>query len=1095
MVLSSHRDPKTDSRLISATPTARDAGQESHSRYVRTGRWLCFVGAAIGAFGLLSGAVGTTFLTAILPNRPQMYPNAAFAILLMGIAGALRARKDIRGPQWILSVLAATVVLTIGLGTLAEYALNLDLRINQLFLGHDADPRIGRPAPMTALALTFLSSALLVFDLRPTARTRPSEWLILGAGFTAFTALLGFAFNTGLLYRWPRVPTAGVALPAAIALLSISLGLLFERPTRGVMRVVTSEGPGGVLLRRLVLPSMLAPVLVGLVVTHEMRLLDVEELSTVLAILASAMTMLGLFLLIVTAVPLNRVHEALEVSRMQTRALIEQAPDGIFIANLEGYYTDVNSTGCQMFGYSREEIVGKPIVELLPAEDIERLLWSKSQMLKGEVVVGEWKMRKKDGTLLPVEVSSNILPDGRWQALVRDVSERKQLEKSLQRSNDDLNRAQAVANIGSWRIDLGTEALCWSAEAYRIFGVPLGTPMTHERFISCVHPDDRSCVNEAWTHAVHGQLYDIEYRIIAEGRIKWVREKANLEFDEHGNFLSGFGITHDITERKQREEALRIAEAKSSGIVSISADAIISIDEEQRITLFNEGAEKTFGYSKEEAIGAPLDILIAKRFRALHHEHVKRFALGPDTARRTGHRALSGLRKNGEEFSIDAAISKLEVDGTKILTVALRDITEQKRVEKEQSFLAEFGSELALTLDYQETARNVARLVATDLADLCVVDVTEEDGKIRRLVAVHRDPNKAVLAQRLQNVELDRRQPYLGSDVFETKKPFLISHITTEYLDALAQSEEHRQILHELEVSSLVAVPLLAHGRIVGSMTVIRSQGRFYTDVDVRLIEKAAFRAALAVDSARLYQIAQRAIDSRDEVLGIVAHDLRNPLNAILMQANLLQRSGAVSNQSPTKSAEMIERSVNRMNRLIRDLLDVTRIEGGRLIIEPDRVPSRQIVLDCIDAQKLIASSAAVHLRSEMTPVLEDVWGDRDRLFQIFDNLIGNAIKFTKPGGCITVGAKSRADSVLFWVTDTGMGIYPDDLPHVFERFWQTRKSERRGAGLGLPIVKGLVEAHGGRIWAESTLGEGSTFYFTIPTVTHDPRTQSTSWS
>jgi signal transduction histidine kinase len=484
-------------------------------------------------------------------------------------------------------------------------------------------------------------------------------------------------------------------------------------------------------------------------------------------------------------------------------------------------------------------------------------------------------------------------------------------------------------------------------------------------------------------------------------------------------------------------------------------------------------------------MGAPLDILIPARFRAIHREHVKKFALGPDNARRAGHLDLLGLRKNGEEFPTDAAISKLEVDGTKILTVALRDITEQKRVEKEQSFLAEFGSVLALTLDYQETARNVARLVATDLADICLVDVTEEDGHVQRLVVVHRDPNKASLAQRLQHVELDRRRRYLGSDVFETEKPLLISQVTTEYLESLVQSEEHRRILYELEMKSLVAVPLLAHGRIVGSMVMIRSKGNNYSEEDVRLIEKVAFRAALAVDSARLYQFAQRAIRSRDEVLGIVAHDLRNPLSAILMQASLLKRSGGVSEQ-PTKSAEMIERGVNRMNRLIRDLLDVTRMEGGRLVIEPDRVSSRQMVLDCIDAHKLLAKSAALHLYAETAPLLDDVWGDRDRLFQVFENLIGNAIKFTRPGGSITVGAKSKNGFVLFWVADTGTGIHQDDLSHVFERFWQMRKSERRGAGLGLPIVKGIVEAHGGRIWVESTLGKGSTFYFTIPMVTLD---------
>jgi PAS domain S-box-containing protein len=437
-----------------------------------------------------------------------------------------------------------------------------------------------------------------------------------------------------------------------------------------------------------------------------------------------------------------------------------------------------------MLEYSREEILGKTILDLIPPEQEERLWSDKAYFLKGGTNVAEWTLRRKDGRYLPVEVSAKILPDGRWQGIVRDISERKRVE-----------------------------------------------------------------------------------------------------------------------------EALRLSEAKFSRMVSISSDAIISIDEAQRITLFNEGAEKIFGYSSAEMIGAPFDVLIPERFRAIHARHLESFMAGPDAARHMSARSgtVYGVRRDGEEFPADAAISKLSVGGKSILTVTLRDITE----------------------------------------------------------------------------------------------------------------------------------------------------------------------------SERLYRAAMRATQARDDVLGIVAHDLRNPLQIIVTYAGRLRRRGP---EPASAMAAEIGDAANRMNRLIQDLLDVTSIESGQLSLGPARLLTAEIVSDSLKTQTPIASSASLELRVAITPDLPDIWADRDRILQVFENLIGNAIKFTKPGGRVTLGAEARAGDVVFSVSDTGSGIADGDLPHVFDRFWQASKAGRRGAGLGLAIVKGIVEAHGGCIWVRSSANQGSTFFFTIPT-------------
>jgi signal transduction histidine kinase len=236
---------------------------------------------------------------------------------------------------------------------------------------------------------------------------------------------------------------------------------------------------------------------------------------------------------------------------------------------------------------------------------------------------------------------------------------------------------------------------------------------------------------------------------------------------------------------------------------------------------------------------------------------------------------------------------------------------------------------------------------------------------------------------------------------------------------------------------------------------------------------------AVAIENARLYRAATEAIQLRDRVLGIVAHDLRNPLSAILMQASALRRrEGDRRSQKPR---EMIERAATRMNRLNQDLLDVALMEAGKLTLQRARLSTGDLMVEAVEMQRPLASSSSIELRLDVERGLPEVVGDRDRLLQVFENLIGNAVKFTGAGGIVVVGATDRGHEVVFRVADTGCGIASESLPLVFDRFWQATRAGRQGAGLGLPIVKGIVEAHGGRIWIESNLGRGTTFFFAVP--------------
>jgi PAS domain S-box-containing protein len=757
---------------------------------------------------------------------------------------------------------------------------------------------------------------------------------------------------------------------------------------------------------------------------------------------------------------LRRADEARARSVERARETIELAPDAYFLADLDARLTEVNQAACRLLGYERDELVGTTILGIISLEDAARFETVRTELLmQGTVSRAEWTLKRKNGTLVPVEISSNILPDGRWQAFARDLTERRRTEDQrqicasiLDNCSDFIGIADPTGKpiyvnpagrrmvglsaeypvpqtrisdyyareLGSFPTDVilktMTERGYWSGETFfRHFQTNAPIRVSDAHFLIRDASGQRLLgmgtitrdISEARRSAdEHEQLLRREQLArrqveSANAQLRESEERFRLTIDEaaigmalvalDGRFvrvnralceLTGYSsdeltrmtfqdITHpedldtdvmlarqlargeiprcrfdkryirkdgsivdvvlnasvlrrpagapqyfisqieDVTERKRAEAALRLSEAKFSAIISVAADAIISVDADQRITIFNEGAEHIFGYSKSEMLGAPLETLIPERFRAAHRAHFEQFAAGPDTARHVStRREVFGLRKNGEEFPAEASISKVVLGGLTVCSVVLRDVTYRKSVE-----------------------------------------------------------------------------------------------------EAL-----------------------------------------------------------------------QRALAARDDVLGIVAHDLRNPLSAIILQTMVMERSGPDPERRSQTARQIISRSADRMNRLIQDLVEVAVVESGQLKVERERISVADLIRDAVASQALLASSSGLDVSQEVSADVHDVWGDRNRLLQVFENLIGNAIKFTQSGGHITVGAAPKEHEVLFSVADTGAGIAPQSVPYVFERFWQAAKEAGRvSAGLGLPIARGIIETLGGRIWVESTVGRGSTFFFTIP--------------
>jgi PAS domain S-box-containing protein len=777
----------------------------------------------------------------------------------------------------------------------------------------------------------------------------------------------------------------------------------------------------------------------------------------------------------------------IRLSEARMRDLIQLAPDAFFLADLEGRYVDVNQAACRMLGYERDELVGKQILDLVAAEDAPRLAADRAAMLASErTITSEWTLRRKDGTPLPVEVSANILADGRWQAFVRDISERRRRDDERRVFVSLLENSSDFIGIA----DPNGRPIYLNPAGRGMVGLPLDYPVEQTQIPDYYPPEERKFAMEVIVKSMierghwSGETF---FRHWQTGEAIPVSDEHFMIRDPRDGRILGMGtVTRDISEARRARERLSASEARLSGIISISTDAIVSVDPNQRITLFNTGAEQIFGYSRDEIVGAPLDLLLPERLQGLHRRHVAGFAAGPVTARQMGERAVTivGRRKNGEEFPAEAAISKLDIGGSRILTVALRDITARKRIEKEQQFLSEAGAVLASSLDYEQTLANVGQLVVRDLADWCIVEIVEEGEKrIRRLKVVSADPNKASLAAQLEQLPIDRSRPYFTRVALESRRPFVLERITASDLEAFAQNAEHLRLLQAIDPKSAMGLPLLIRGRLLGALYFISStSSRLYGQSDLQFAQALAEGAALAIENGHLYQTAVQATQLRDEVLRVVAHDLRNPLSVILMQsAAAPRRGGPEPERRNQRSNENIQRAATRMKRLIQDLLDVTLIEARQLRVDRMRVPARQLLLEAVEAQRSLATSASLDMQLDLDCELPDIWGDPHRLLQVFENLIGNAIKFTPAGGQITISATPGERDVEFRVADTGGGIAASDLPHVFDRFWQARKGAHGGAGLGLPITRGIVEAHDGRIWVESTLGRGTTLSFTIP--------------
>jgi PAS domain S-box-containing protein len=601
-----------------------------------------------------------------------------------------------------------------------------------------------------------------------------------------------------------------------------------------------------------------------------------------------------------------------------------------------------------------------------------------------------------------------------------------------------------------------------------------------------VHPDDRSVASQALLEGIQrpGESRFLELRLRHKDGSWHTLEIAGKVVPNHAGAPIGIISAHDITKRTQVEAALRESEERYRLVARATSDVIWDWDVTTGTLLWNDAGPKVFRYAAGE-VGTTIEWW----YENLHPEDRERVVSSI-------HAVVDGISEFwSEEYRFRRGdgtyatvldrgyVVRNEKGGPVRMIGSMMDITERKRVEEAQRFLARASTLLDASLDSEAILASLARLAVPPVADYCLIDMAEESGGARRVASAHVDPEKErfLLTDERWPADADMKHHPVVS-VLRTGRSVIVPKVTDSVLKTIAPDPKYRKALQKLGLRSFIVVPLIAHERALGAITLAAAEsGRHYSALDVMLAEDLARRAALAVENARLYWEAQQAVRARDEMLAVVSHDLRNPLNGITMGVSLLLDTTDERRSSNVKTLRLIKRSAEQMNHLIQDLLDVSKIEAGRFPVDAASHSVASLMTDTGELFQPLVSKKKIRLESEVPASLPAIHVDRDRILQVFSNLIGNAIKFTPEGGAITIRAEPLEAEVCFSVADTGSGIPPEQLPHVFNRYWQAKRGDHRGAGLGLTIAKGIVEAHGGRIWVESTVEEGTTFFFTVP--------------
>ncbi len=642
--------------------------------------------------------------------------------------------------------------------------------------------------------------------------------------------------------------------------------------------------------------------------------------------------------------------------------------------------------------------------------------------------------------------------EARRRDLEHEIAQRKRVEQALREAEEYLRlMVESVKDFAIFMADPQGRIVSWNPGAERLFGY-VESEILGQHVNILFTPEDRAGgipEREIATAAAKGRASDERWHQCKDGGRFFASGVVTPIFDEE-NKLRGFTkIARDITERKQAEEAVREAAVRLKAIVETAVDGIITIDEQGIIESMNPAAERIFGYTHEEAVGRDVAMLMSDPDQSEHNHYLENYL-------RTGRqeiigtiRELRGRRKDGAVFPMELAVSETRLGVRRIFTGIVRDITDVKKAAEERlRLLNELEGERALLNSLLDNAPVGFGFFDHDLRYLRLNPALAEIGGV---------PIEDHIGRTLSEV-----LPDLSSQVSDSFRHVLRSGLSIVNKEVIAAT--HRPGEERYWLCSFYPVKLPG-GAVLGAGAVV-------TDID---------------DRKRMEEALRDADQRKDQFLAMLAHELRNPLAPISNAVQIMQLEGP-NGPNFRWSTEVIEDQIKHMTRMVDDLLDVSRITRGKVDLQKETISLMEVVELAVEASRPLIDDYDHQLTVTLPPqpIIVDV--DPARLAQVLSNLLNNAAKYTDERGHIALSAETADNEVIIRVRDSGIGISLDLLPKVFDLFTQadrTLSRSRGGLGIGLTLVRSLVELHGGRVTAQSEgLGQGSEFVVRLPIAT-----------
>ncbi len=783
-------------------------------------------------------------------------------------------------------------------------------------------------------------------------------------------------------------------------------------------------------------------------------------------------------------------EDAVRRSERELADFFENATIGLHWVGADGIILRANRAELEMLGYSREEYVGRPISDFHADEatinDILRRLQNGEDLHEYPA-----RLKCKDGSLKSVLIDSSVLfQDSEFvhtRCFTRDVTESKRSEVAQRESEEKLRLLADTIPQLAWMAMPDGHIFWYNRRWYEYTGT---TPAEMEGWgWQRVHkPEMLPMVLDRWKWSIaSGEPFDMVFPLRrADGQFRPFLTRVNPLTDEGGTILYWCGTNTDITELREAREALAVSEERLRLALDAGRMGVWDWNVRTGELKWSDSLEPLHGLSPG-TFGGTFD-----HFQELiYPEDREMVNVAIRQALETGGEFYVEFRNVWQNGGIHwiAGTGKVFLgdDGQPLRMIGIGlDVTQRKRSEQTARFLADASAALAVLVDFDSTLQKVSSLAVPSFADWATVDVAEADGSLRRVSVSHIDPAKVQLAHEVHcRFPPDPAAPKGVWNILRTGRSEIFPEITDELLVQSTNDEELLGIMRQLGLKSYIGVPLKVRGKTLGVITFINAEsGHRYDDTDLAVAEDLASRAAIAIENAQLYRELRDADQRKDEFLATLAHELRNPLAPIRNGLQVLRLAGG-GGEIVDEARSMMERQLSQMVRLVDDLLDVSRITRNKLELRRERVTLAAVVNSAIETSRPLMEQSGHTFSLKLPPVSVYLDADLTRLAQVFSNLLNNAAKYTEPGGRISLTAGLSGAEVVIRLVDNGMGIPAEALPRIFEMFSQVDRNMERsqgGLGIGLTLVRRLVEMHGGTVEAHSDgPGRGSQFIVRLP--------------